>query len=106
VAEAPWERLRDIAGLVDNSITGYDADRFLRGIYADGCDIHGSCFTCPLAACRYEITPGRARAELRATRLLEALRDGLTMDEAAAALGVSLRQAYRLRARLRERAAV
>jgi hypothetical protein len=106
MARTPWERLRDMAGPAGDSVTGYDADQFLRGVYADGCDIHGSCFTCPLAACRYENTPGSARAELRAIRLREALRDGLTMDEAAKVLDISRRTAYRLRAWLRERGAV
>lgn len=63
----------------------------------DGCDLHGSCLTCPLPACRYEMPPGRARALSQAAALGRLLGTGRTMDEAAAELGVSRRTVYRLR---------
>ena len=63
----------------------------------DGCDLHERCLTCPLPACRYEMPPGRARALSQATALGDLLANGLTMDEAAARLGVSRRTVYRLR---------
>lgn len=63
----------------------------------DGCDIHSSCLTCPLPACRYEMPPGRARALAQAATLGRLLSTGLTMDQAAIELGVSRRTVYRLR---------
>ena len=63
----------------------------------DGCDLHNSCLTCPLPACRYEMPPGRARALSQAAALGRLLQSGITMDEAAAELGVSRRTVYRLR---------
>jgi hypothetical protein len=63
----------------------------------DGCDLHDSCLTCPLPACRYEMPPGRARALAQAAALGRLLETGTTMDEAAAVLGVSRRTVYRLR---------
>lgn len=55
------------------------------------------CLRCPLAQCRYEMAPGKARATLDAARLAVLLKEGKTMDEAAAAMGVSRRTVYRLR---------
>lgn len=63
----------------------------------EGCDIHPSCLTCPLPACRYEMPPGRARALAQAAALAKLLEMGRTMDEAATELGVSRRTVYRLR---------
>jgi transcriptional regulator of acetoin/glycerol metabolism len=63
----------------------------------DGCDLHESCLTCPLPACRYEMPPGRARALAQAALLGRLLETGLTMDQAAIELGVSRRTVYRLR---------
>ncbi len=63
----------------------------------DGCDLHNSCLTCPLPACRYEMPPGRARALSQAAALGLLLQSGRTMDEAATELGVSRRTVYRLR---------
>lgn len=62
-----------------------------------GCDLHRSCLTCPLPACRYEMPPGRARALSQAAALGRLLESGMTMDDAATALGVSRRTVYRLR---------
>jgi hypothetical protein len=63
----------------------------------DGCDLHHSCLSCPLPACRYELPPGRARALSQAVALGQLLSSGSTMGEAASELGVSRRTAYRLR---------
>lgn len=63
----------------------------------DGCDLHEACLSCPLPACRYEMPPGRARALTQAAALSRLLASGLTMDEAAAELGISRRTVYRLR---------
>ena len=57
----------------------------------DGCDLHHSCLSCPLPACRYEMPPGRARALAQAAALGRLLAGGRTMDEAASELGVSRR---------------
>jgi hypothetical protein len=63
----------------------------------DGCDLFASCLACLLPACKYEMRPNQGRALVRAARLVELLRSGRTMDEAATDLGVSRRTAYRLR---------
>lgn len=66
--------------------------------YADtGCDIHDRCLTCPLVRCRYDERGGIASIRRRevgreAARLRE---EGKTVDEVAAALGISRRSVHR-----------
>lgn len=62
----------------------------------DGCDLSPWCLSCPLPACRYEMKAGQARASSRAAQLEALLREGLTMEQAARAMGVSRRTVYRL----------
>lgn len=72
---------------------------FGESVYADtGCPEWGilSCLGCPLSACRYDLPPGRAEAELKAIKLRQLLAGGLPMGEAATQLGVSRRTVYRL----------
>lgn len=66
-------------------------------MHGDGCDLHTTCFDCPLSACRYDLGPGQARRQGNALTLARLLGDGLTPHEAALALGVTERTVYRLR---------
>lgn len=68
-----------------------------------GCSIAPSCLSCPLARCRYDLPPKRAGALMREAQLRTLLAQGLTVDEAAAAMGVSRRTVFRLRRNIRER---
>ncbi len=77
--------------------------------YADtGCDLHGSCLTCPLVRCRYD-EPGGVRRLLssgRDSEVLELQQDGsLTIDGIARRVGVSRRTVFRILARSRSGAA-
>jgi hypothetical protein len=68
----------------------------------DGCDLHPTCFTCPLPACRYEMVPGRARQWFAWFKVEALLRSGLTLREAAERLEIPIRTAYHLRALARK----
>lgn len=73
-----------------------EADEFIH--YQDtGCSIAPSCLSCPLARCRYDLPPKRAGALMRESLLRTLLAQGLTADEAAAAMGVSRRTIFRLK---------
>jgi hypothetical protein len=61
-----------------------------------GCDLHPRCTTCPLPHCRYEMTPGTARAMLAAVKVRELIRSGRTRAQVADELGVSRRTVDRL----------
>lgn len=68
----------------------------------EGCDLHPSCLSCPLPACRYDLPPKQAQAWARALRLRPLLEQGLTVEQAAAALGVSRRTVFRLKPLLKQ----
>lgn len=71
-------------------------------VYPDtGCPDLGipACVRCPLSLCRFDMPAGRAKAELTMLRLRALLAAGLSVAEAAAALGVSQRTVYRARSR-------
>ena len=68
--------------------------------YSDtGCDLYPTCLHCPLPRCRYE-DPGGARAMLRPSRDASIRRlshqQGFTVEQVAAALGVSRRTVFRV----------
>ena len=68
--------------------------------YRDGgCDLHGSCLTCPLPRCRYD-EPGGAMAMMRGDRdeaiLRIAGRDGVSVDNLAEMFGLSRRTIFRV----------
>lgn len=69
-------------------------------IYEDtGCADLGipSCLSCWLPACRFDLPPKQAGALVRAARVRELLRQGLTVDEIAAEMGTSRRTVFRLK---------
>jgi hypothetical protein len=61
-----------------------------------GCDLHPRCTTCPLPHCRYEMTPGTARAMLTVVTVRALLADGMDTAEVAQAIGMSRRSVYRM----------
>jgi hypothetical protein len=69
------------------------------GLDDDGCLDLGiaSCLTCPLPACRYDLPPKAAGTWLRVFRVRELAREGATVNEIKAALGVSRRTVFRLK---------
>lgn len=69
-----------------------------------GCSLVPRCLDCPLLACRYDLPAKRAGAVLREAALAALLTRGLTMDAAAAALGISRRTGFRLRRQAATRA--
>lgn len=73
-----------------------EADEFIH-YRDDGCSIAPSCLSCPLSVCRYDLPPKAAGALLRESQLRGLLSQGLTADEAAAAMGVSRRTVFRLK---------
>lgn len=73
--------------------------------YADtGCSVNPSCLSCPLVRCRYD-EPGGARKLLGDERdkdIVQAQRDGRTIDAIARSYGVSRRTVFRALARARQ----
>ncbi len=65
----------------------------------DGCDLHPSCLTYPLAVCRYDI-PGGKRAVLNLYRdqMIARLRRTYTVPVVAGLMGVSARTVVRVSA--------
>jgi len=62
-----------------------------------GCEVSPSCFTCPLARCRYDDGVGvRAlRREIRVTEVLELRERGMTVEDVARQVGRSRRTIFR-----------
>lgn len=63
----------------------------------DGCSIAPSCLSCPLSVCRYDLPPKAAGALMREAQLRTLLAQGMTAEEAAAAMGISRRSVFRLK---------
>lgn len=64
----------------------------------DGCSIAPSCLACPLERCRYDGGhPLHVRADERRRQILELMGKGWSMTQIAEHIGVSRRQAFRLR---------
>ena len=65
----------------------------------DGCDLHPSCLSCPLPACRYDV-PGGKRAVLNIYRdqQIARLRRTYTVPVVAGLMGVSARTVVRVSA--------
>lgn len=61
-----------------------------------GCDLHPRCTTCPLPHCRYEMTPGTARAMLTVVKVRALLAEGMDTAKVARVLDVSPRTVYRM----------
>jgi len=63
-----------------------------------GCNLHPSCLACPLARCQYD-EPAYQRASARQNERERKVRalidDGLTPNEIADHLGISIRTVYR-----------
>lgn len=63
----------------------------------DGCEMAPRCLECPLPRCRYDLPPKRAGALMREAELRLLLDQGLSLDDAAARMGVSRRTIFRLK---------
>lgn len=64
-----------------------------------GCDLHPRCLECPLVQCRYE--PGRrGKSQLRQIQLTHLLSQGVTLQDAAKQVGITVRQASRLKGKV------
>ncbi len=61
-----------------------------------GCSLCPSCLSCVLPECVYDRGRGQVRSEARALEVRRLVAAGATVREAAAAVGVQRRQAYRL----------
>ena len=66
----------------------------MKDLLSDGCHVHTSCFTCPLAKCIFEIDHTRALHE-RDRAVAQYLASGHTVDEAAQHFEVNRRTVYR-----------
>ncbi len=63
----------------------------------DGCDLHPSCLSCPLPACRYDVPGGkRALLNIRRDQRIASLRRNNTVPVVAAIMGVSRRTIVRV----------
>lgn len=60
-----------------------------------GCDLHGSCLTCPFEQCRYELAVPIQEARARSAKVRELRAAGWGIDEIAAHVGLSRRQVFR-----------
>lgn len=81
---------------------GFTLDDGILVIHRDtGCSLAPRCLECPLPACRYEVSPGVARADGDAKRLADMILAGKTVVECYEAMGISRRSAYRLIGRAR-----
>jgi hypothetical protein len=69
----------------------------------DGCSLQPACLSCSLSACRYDVPPGVASAEQRRARLDALIAAGHSLTEAAHALDMNPRSAYRLTKQRMER---
>jgi len=63
----------------------------------DGCEVHSTCFECPLPDCRYGIPGGAAhfKSELRHREIRELQKLGWTIAELAARFGLAKRSIHR-----------
>ena len=70
-----------------------------QGIYTDtGCELSASCLACPFPICRFDsprgLTPLRTKS--KETEVIVLISKGLSRREAAAEMGLSIRQVYRI----------
>jgi CRP-like cAMP-binding protein len=70
----------------------------------DGCEEHGSCLTCPLAACRYDLPQGTygLRVAERGAEVLRLHDSGLARREIARRLGLRPDTVSKIIRRLRQ----
>jgi len=70
----------------------------LDSIYIDtGCEHSPACLTCPLPVCKHDARTPSARAIERRQKAKDLYEAGSTPSQVARELGISLRQAHRLK---------
>ena len=65
----------------------------------DGCEFSPSCFNCPFPQCKHDLTSGQItslRFRMQHQKVLSAIGDGLTKEEAAVRFGLNIRTIYRI----------
>lgn len=69
----------------------------------EGCDLAPRCLECPLPACKYDLGRKQGASVLKEQEIARHLAAGLSVDETAAAMGMSRRSVYRLKEKAAKR---